>query len=126
MLSSFQVALGYAPSIIGKKSTMVTEDLLYAHIETVNTRSLQKAMHSKDNGVEHASSFKKDDLVWVFFKTSKQNERVRWIEEMVLESLPHGVKCRRDKKGPPMTVAYEHFRVARKGDLESELFSKSL
>lgn len=105
---------------------MVTDDLLNESIETVATRALQKEMHSKDNNVEPESSFKKDDRVWVFFKTSKQNEKVRWIEERVLEALAHEVKCRRTKKGPPMTVAYEHLRVAPKGELANDLFDKSL
>ena len=64
--------------------------------------------------------------MWVFFKNSKKNERVRWIEDRVINSEQHGVKCRRENKGPAMTVAYEHMRMAPKRNLAEELFSRTL
>lgn len=125
-LSAFQLARGYAPSILGIPSSVVTIDILNAHVAVVATRALHRVMKSRDNNVQAKEAFKKGDQVWVFFKTSKQNERVRWISAQVVEALKHGLKCRRSNKGQAMTVAYEHVRLAPTGALANELYENSL
>lgn len=59
--------------------------------------------------------------IWVYFNTSKQNDPVRWIPATVVEAGKHLVKCRRSKKGPPISVAYTHIRVAPDGELAKEM-----
>lgn len=72
------------------------------------------------------SSFKKGERVWVYYNTSAQNDRERWVSARVVEAAPHGLKCRRLNKRPPMTAAHEKFRIAPKGKLASELLDKTL
>lgn len=126
ILSAFQLARGYAPSILGITSSVVNAELLEAHIETVATRAIQKAMKYRNNNVIPSNKFNEGDRVWIFYKTSKQNERTRWVEARVISAEQHGLKCRRAAKGPPMMVAYEHVRMAPKGKLAEDLLNKSL
>lgn len=48
-LSSFQLARGYSPSVIGIPSTIVPQSLLDAHIEISATRALQTLLRSKSS-----------------------------------------------------------------------------
>ena len=125
-LSSFQLARGYSPSILGMPSNDVSQELLDAHIESVAIRAIQKVLRSKVPNVPPYTSFKAGMRVWVFYKTSKQNERPRWVEARVVEAQEHILKCRRHKKGLPMRIAYEHVRIAPEGNLTRELMEKSL
>ena len=125
-LSSFQLARGYSPSILGMPSSDVSQELLDAHIESVAIRAVQKVLRSKIPSVRPHTSFKAGMRVWIFFKTSKQNERPRWVEARVVEAQEHILKCRRSKKGSPMRIAYEHVRIAPEGELTRELMGKSL
>lgn len=52
VLSAFQLARGYAPSVLVIPSSIVTGYVLDAHIATVGARALQKALRSNDNNVE--------------------------------------------------------------------------
>lgn len=68
---------------------MVTSNQFYVHIETVTTRTIQREIHSNENNVEPASSFKNGDQVWVLFNNSKLKERFRWIHPTVVEAVAH-------------------------------------
>lgn len=126
MLSAFQLAKGYSPSVLGMPSRDVSQELLDAHIEAVSIRAVQKVMRCKAPSVQPHTSFKPGMRIWVFYKTSKQNERPRWVEARVVEAKEHILKCRRNKKGLPMRVAYEHVRIAPEGELTRELMETSL
>lgn len=126
ILSAFQLARGYSPSILGVPSSDVSQSMLDAHMESVAVRAINRVSRSKMRNVEPRSSFPKGAKVWIYYKTSKQNERPRWVEAWVIEAEVHMVKCRRNKKGPPMSVAYEHIRIAPKGELAQELMKCSL
>ncbi len=120
-LSSFQLARGYSPSFLGVPSSVVPEDILSAHKQTVASRALQKVLKSHDNGMPSHLTLKKGMKIWVYYNTSKQNDPVRWIGATVIESTPFFVRCRRAEKGPPMTVAHEHVRLAPQCELAQEL-----
>ena len=95
-------------------------------METVAIRAVQKFMRSKVSCVQPHTSFKAGMKVWVFYKTSKQNERPRWVEARVVEAKEPVLKCRRRKKSLPMGVAYEQVRIAPQGELTRELLQSSL
>ena len=120
-LSSFQLARGYSPSLLGVPAAVVPPDVLAAHKHTVASRALQKVLKSHNNSTHSHQTLKKGSRIWVYYNTSKQNEPVRWIKATVLDSTPFLVRCRRSKKGPPMSVAHEHIRVAPDGELAQEL-----
>ena len=126
ILSTFQLARGYTPSILSMPSCMVTPEVLEAHMESVAMRAIQKEVHSKIRNVEPHSSFEKGMRVSVFLKTSKQNERSRWVEAWVEKATRHFLKCKRNRRGSTMTVACEHVRIAPKGDLPKDLMLQSL
>ena len=86
----------------------------------------KKVMRSKVSCLQPHTSFKAGMKVWVFYKTSKQNERPRWVEARRVEAKEHVLKCRRRNKGLPMGVAYEHVRIAPQGELIGELLRSSL
>lgn len=62
----------------------------------------------------------------MYYNTSKQNDPARWIEARVLSTGDHMFKCKRTQKGPPMTVAYDHVRLAPESELARELMLESL
>lgn len=126
VLSSFQMVRGYSPSIIGLPAIIVPEELFNAHIQLTAHRALQKAITSR-----HPNHLTKDDLpfntkMWVFYNTSKQNEWARWLLATVSKAERHIVYCRRSEKGPPLTVVYEHVRLAPKGELANDLMNLPL
>lgn len=125
VLSSFQLARGYSPSIAGIPSTIVPKKLLDAHIEMMAARAIHKVLKARASNSLPRHALHKGMRIWVFYDTSKQNERKRWIEARVISADDHLVKCRRFKKGPPLNVAYKHIRIASKTEFDKELMESS-
>lgn len=121
ILSSFQLARGYSPSLLGIPHSHVPPDLLNAHKSMTDTRALQKLMRSHDNHLVPFSALKSGSQIWVYYNTSKQNDPVRWVRATVVSTTPFYVRCRRSDRGPPMQVAYEHIRMVPEGELANEL-----
>lgn len=96
------------------------------HIQVSAARAVQKVMRSKRSRVVRREALKPGTKVWVFYKTSKQNDPVRWVSASVVEEEEHIVRCRRSNRGAPMSVAYEHIRIAPSGVLAQELVECSL
>lgn len=69
--------------------------------------------------------FKPGDSVRVFFKTSKQNEKVCSIQARVVEEPPQVLKCR-SEKWQERRILYEHVRISPTVDMENGLFEKLL
>lgn len=101
ILSSFQLVRGYKPSVIGLPRSLVTEELLDAHKEQVATRKLQRLLHSRAHRHHQPDLFSPGDNVWVFYKTSKQNETVEWIAATVVAAHQHYLEVRRTARGRP-------------------------
>lgn len=120
-MSSFQIARGYAPSVLGIPPSRVTQELLTAHREMSATRALQKLLNSHDNHFLPPSALTEDTNIWVYYRTSAQNEHPRWVKVTAIEALTHFVKCRRLPKGPPMTIAYDYIRLVPQRSLAREL-----
>ena len=79
ILSAFQLARGYTPSILGMPSCMVTPEVLEAHIESVAIRDIQKVVRSNIRNVEPHSSFEKGMRDWVFLRhQSKTSAHDGW------------------------------------------------
>lgn len=103
ILSSFQLAKGYSPSILGMSRNFVPQELLDAYVEINAARAIQKILKGRTARVEQRSALTPGREVWVYLRTTKP-EPVEWIEATVEEAKEHLVKCRRSKKGPPMLV----------------------
>lgn len=125
-LSAFQLARGYAPSIIGMPSSAVPRELMQSHIELTSRRALHKILAARSPRTLPKELLTPGRPVWVFYKTSQQNIPIRWIAATVQEAREHYVLCRRSDKGPPMKIAYEHIRLQPRDDLTRELCEYSL
>lgn len=126
LLSSFELVRGYSPSFVGTPARCVSEDLLQAHREQVATRTLQRLLHSRAPDVVRKDMFHPGDPVWIFYKTTKQNEKVEWVRATVVSAEDHILIARRSQRGPPMRVAYEDVCFAPRSQLTTELLSSSL
>lgn len=54
--------------------------------------------------------------VFVFYKSSKQNEELKCIEATVIEVGEHIFKCTRSNRGPPITVSPDYIRIKPQGN----------
>ena len=126
ILSSFELVRGYCPSVVRLPRTIVTDDILQAHREQTAVRIFQRLLHSRIHDVNRSDHFKPGQPVWVFYKTSKQNEPVEWLKTNVVSAHPEFLEVRRAARGQPMRVAYEDVRFAPLGELATGLLSCSL
>lgn len=131
ILSSFQLVRGYQPSILGLPPSVVPQDLLDSHIEQTATRALQRAMRARKSSEDRKAGYRENDLVWVWYASTKMNEQDQWIQALVVRPCEHHIEVRRLKngapvKGPLMKPAYEDVRFAPKSELTRELLSCTL
>lgn len=128
LLSSFQLARGYSPSILGVPSSIVPTVLLEAHKAQTATRALHKLLHSRSPNTVPANLLPRDRLIWVFHKSSRQNDPIRWEKAKVISTHPHYVLAKGLSaiRGPPMKVAYEDIRLVPQGKLTEELDTYTL
>lgn len=131
ILSSFQLVRGYQPSILGIPPSTVPPDLLHAHTEQVATRALQRAMRSRSSTFAPQQAYKPGDVIWVWYATTKGNERDEWVKAEVVHTHPHYMEAKRivngrHARGPHMKPAYEDVRIAPQSQLTQELMSCSL
>lgn len=126
LLSSFELVRGYSPAVLGLPKTVVSQKLINAHKEQVATRALQRLLHSRSHDSPTPDMFQPGADVWVFYNTSKQNEKTEWIKAKVVKAERHHLTARRSQRGPPMRVAYEDVRLAPRSTLAQELLSCSV
>lgn len=94
--------------------------LLEAHKQTAASRAVNKVLRSHLYSCLTSNSLPAGTEVWIFYNTSKQNERTSWVKGTVIEANPHFVECSRHRKGQPMKVAYEDLRLVPRGKLAEE------
>lgn len=124
IMSSFQLARGYSPSVHGIPRRIMPQSLLDAHIEREATRALERVRKFNAPNTLSLSSMSTGDTVLVFYRSSKMNEADEWIKAKIVDVRPHQVICRRSVKGPPMTVAIEDVRLLPKGELAQEIVQR--
>lgn len=93
VISAFQLAGGYIPSLLGTPLHIVSEKLLHPHIERELIRALEsipksQAQHTVDP--EHLNSGIKTNL---YYKSPKNNEPNEWIIAYFVKAVDHIVKC---------------------------------
>lgn len=117
VMSAFQLARGYMPSILGIPRTIVTDELLDAHVERESIRALERIMRSKSPNTIDPQRLTAGTKICVFHKSTKHNEPNEWITAYVVKADEHIVTCRRRAKGPPMTVSHNDIRIMPSGEL---------
>lgn len=121
LLSAFQLVRGYRPSVSGIPSRVVSSEMVDAYISHEATRAINRAMSSRKPSEISSHALPAGTEVLVFFKTSAQNEPVRWVRAKVTGTTDHEVICRRSDKGAPMRVAYGDVRLLPTGTLAQEM-----
>lgn len=126
LVSSFQLARGYSPSLLCIPAKIVPVMLIEAYKQTSAARALNKVLRAHNFSTLSENSIDANTDVWIFYKSSKQNEKNEWVKGKVISASKHFAMCKRSEKGVPMKVAYEDLRIVPKGDLAQELQSSVL
>lgn len=128
ILSSFQQARGYSPSILGLPQHFVTSDIMDAHKEQVAIRALQRAINTRAPRTIPKSILTAGTSIWVYYDTSAQNEKPKWIPAVVSGAEEHRVECLRKDVNTrrSMHVAYEDIRLAPEGELTKAMMADTL
>lgn len=126
VMSAFQLARGFTPSILGIPRQIVSQELLDVHVERESLRALEKIMRSKTPGVLDKDQLAPGTDVFVYHKSSKHTEPNQWVRATVIEASEHAVSCRRRARGPPMSVSYNDIRLMPRGPLTQELMMEEL
>lgn len=126
VMNAFQLARGYAPSVVGIPKQIISEELLHAHVERESTRALERLMRAKDPQTLDQTQLPTGTDVFVYHHSSKHCEPNEWIPATVINAEKHIVICRRRNKGPPMKVSYNDVRLMPRGPLTQELMQLDL
>lgn len=126
VLSSFQLAMGYSPSILGIPRVQVPEKPFQAHISLTAYRALQRMMKNRESKLLDQTILTPGTRVYMFHKSSRHDEPVKWEEATVEKAEEHLVRCKRDCTGRVSLVAYEDIRLKPDDDLAKELLYTSL
>lgn len=134
LLSSFEMARGYSPSLLGMPPTVVSEELFQAAREQAATRAIQRLLNGRTPSTIPSSVLKQGTPILYFYRSSKASEPVEWRPGTVVNTSAHRVKIR-NKSGAKSFVAYEDVRlrphspltrILMEGILESALESTAL
>lgn len=129
VLSSFQLAMGYSPSILGIPRIQVPEELeelFKAHISLTANRAIQKLMKHRKSRLLNQSILTTGTRVYMYHKSSRHDEPVKWEEATVEKAEDHLVRCKRYSTGRVSLVAYEDIRLKPDDDLAKKLLYTSL
>ena len=126
ILSSFELAHGYAPSILGVPSTNFSPELLSAHKQQIATRALQRLLRSRAPSTIQPSCITPGGLILFHYRSTKHNETDEWREGIVQSVHAMFVETRRSHRGPVCRIAYEDIRLLPTSHLTKNLWSARL
>lgn len=124
ILSAFEMAKGYAPSIAGIPSRIIPEELMRAHKRQAALRSLNRLLRSRDSRQLTAGDIKEGDKVAYFYNSSKASEKPEWRKGVVQKINSNIVEVSTGKKGRHGQVAYEDLRMMPQSELAKELLGE--
>ena len=104
--SSFEVARGYASSILGVPSTTISTELVSDHKEQIATRALQRLLQSRAPFTISLSCVIPSDRILLYFRSTKNNETDEWRESIVQSVHAHFLETRRSHRAPVCRIAY--------------------
>lgn len=85
-MNGFQVARGYSMSILGILNRVVTQEILYPHVDRDSIRSVENNMHLKDSRSIYLMQNPTGTAVFVYYRSSKDNRYNQCIPSVVGES----------------------------------------
>lgn len=121
VLITFHLVCVYLPSVLRIPAKIVYPSLLEAYKHTNVSRAVNKVLQSHERSSLTKHSLPAKTEVWIFYNTSKKNERKTWVKGIVMETHQNYVTCRRNNRGKSMKMAYENIRLVTEGDLTKEL-----
>lgn len=113
-LSSFELAKGYAPSLVGNPSRHIPAEFIDAHINRVAVRALNKLLRSRNNRLLTQCDIRTGDAIAYFYKSTKGTEKAEWREGKVTNAGRDIVEINTGKRGPNARIAYEDIRLMPK------------
>lgn len=126
MLSSFELARGFSPSMLGIPARLVTAELLSAHREQQATRALQRLMHARPIPDAPPPNLTAGNPIFFYYKSSKNNENDEWKSGRILAIERYYAVVQSDKTGRKTKVAYEDIRIKPQSELTRELMADTV
>jgi len=111
-LSSFELAKGYQPSILGLPQTSVSKEILDAYREQQSKRSISRLLQSKNPSLIKEEALPRQTAVYYFVK-DPSGHRGKWKSGYVFKASEHTVAITPNPKGTgaKSMVAYEDIRL---------------
>lgn len=132
ILSSFELVHGYQPAILGMPRSIYLPSILEAYKKLTFTRALKTNLRSRNVNSPIPTMFKQNGPIWVWYASTKSNERNECVRAQVPKPHQHYIEARRVSqdekvsKGIAMTPAFEDVRLAPQGDLTENVLSSIL
>lgn len=99
ILSAFELARGYTPSVVGNPSRRVPTEILEAHTQQMAVRALNKLLRSKNTNLLNQSDIKIHDDIVYFYNSSKGTEKAEWRSGKIHSIHDNLVEVSTGKKG---------------------------
>ena len=125
LLSSFQLARGFAPSFLGMPSTVVSPTVFEAAKQQTAARALTRLLHSRAPSTVPPSCLRPGTLVWFYYKSTKNNEKDEWRPGSIIYAAPH-LAAVKTPSGRRSHVAYEDLRLRPTSTLAQELMADTV
>lgn len=90
---------------------MIAFELLEAHRKQVPSGALQALLRSRHNNAIEAHLLKPSDMIWPWYKPSKQNEKNEWTATVAINARQHYIEAEGSPNGRTMRISYEDFRM---------------
>lgn len=98
IMSAFELTRGYTPSILGKGSQAVTEEMLKAHKQQEAVRAIHRLLRSRNPKVINCTAIKEGDKVLYYYNSTKGNEDKEWRTGVVKAVHEHYAELKTEKK----------------------------
>lgn len=120
MLSSFELARGYTPALVGLPQSPLSSALIDSHHEQVARRAISLFRKSNKPNAPTAKDFSKDDPVYFFKRGAKFGV---WEKAFVREVKPQSLLLSRNvsHRGKAIHAAYEDVRSVPSNPLLKDL-----
>lgn len=123
IMSAFELAKGYVPSIVGNPTRKIPQDLLDAHKQQAAIRALNKLLRGRRTTTLSEADIKEGDRVAYYYNSTKCSEQPEWREGTVSTVFKDLVEIKTGKKGANARVAYEDLRILPKSTLATDLMN---
>lgn len=121
-LSSFELARGYKPALLGIGSRVVTTELHSAYKQQSMTRAISEILGSRSPSTTARSCLSPNTEIYYFYKSSKQNEADKWKAGTVISAEPYYVTIS-TSTGRKTNMAYEDLQLRPNSALAEKLSS---